>query len=42
MKYMLKDFFNFGRKRSNTEAALFLIFHSCLMLAMLSLFEVIV
>lgn len=37
MKHMFKDFFNFGRKRTNTEAALFLIFHSGVFLAVMSL-----
>lgn len=36
MKEHLKDFFNFERKRSHKEAAVFLIFHSCLLLAVMS------
>ena len=39
MKHILKDFFNFERKRSHKEAAIFLVFHSFLILTFISLVE---
>ena len=39
MKHLLKDFFNFERKRNVKEAAIFLIFHSFIALALMSVIQ---
>lgn len=40
MKNLIKDFFNFERKRTPKEAAVFLIFHSFIALGIMSLVQV--
>ena len=41
MKALIKDFFNFERKRSHKEAAVFLVFHSCILLLVMAVVQVI-
>ncbi len=36
MKAIVKDFFNFERKRTHKEAAIFMVFHSMLIWGILS------